>query len=59
MNIIKELTDKDKDKIIKGNVTLKITLRERRKRNGENLKGRSVLVDNQKEVVIKHQTLLN
>ena len=47
------------DEIIEGNVTLKITLRERRKRNGENLKGRSVLVDIQKEVVIKYQTLLN
>ena len=48
-----------KDEIIKGNVTLKITLRERRKRNGENLKGRNVLLDNQKEVLIKYQTLLN
>ena len=48
-----------KDEIIKGNVTLKITLRERGKRNGENLKGRSVLLENQKEVVIKYQTLLN
>ena len=48
-----------KNEIIEGNVTLKITLRERRKRNGENLKGRSVLLDNQKEVVIKHLTLLN
>ena len=47
------------DEIIEGNVTLKITLRERRKRNDENLKGRSVLVDNQKEVVIKYQTLLS
>ena len=47
------------DEIIEGNVTLKITLRERSKRNGENLKGRSLLVDNQKEVVIKYQTLLS
>ena len=47
------------DEIIEGNVTLKITSRERGKRNGENLKGRSVLVDNQKEVVIKYQTLLS
>ena len=47
------------DEIIEGNVTLKITLRERRKRNGENLKGRNVLVDNQKEVVIKYQILLS
>ena len=47
------------DEIIEGNVTLKITLRERRKRNGENLKGRSVLLDNQKEVVIKYQILLS
>ena len=47
------------DEIIEGNVTLKITLREGRKRNGENLKGRSLLVDNQKEVVIKYQTLLS
>ena len=43
--------------IIERNVTLKITLKEG-KRNGKNLKGRSVL-DNQKEVVIKYQTLLN
>ena len=43
-----------KDEIIEDNVTLTITLRERRKRNGENLKGRSVLLDNQKEVVIKY-----
>ena len=47
------------DEIIEGNVTLKITLRERRKRNGENLKGRSVLVGNQKEVLIKYQILLS
>ena len=47
------------DEIIEGNVTLKITLRERRKRNGENLKGRNVLVDSQKEVVIKYQILLS
>ena len=44
--------------IIERNVTLKITLKEG-KRNGKNLKGRSVLLDNQKEVVIKYQTLLN
>ena len=43
-----------KDEIIEGNVTLTITLRERKKRNDENLKGRSVLLDNQKEVVIKY-----
>ena len=43
-----------KDEIIEGNVTLTITLRERKKRNDENLNGRSVLLDNQKEVVIKY-----
>ena len=45
--------------IIERIVTLKKTLKERSKRNVVNLKGRNVLLDNQKEVAIKYQTFVN
>ena len=45
--------------IIEGNVTLKITLKERRKKKWCKFKRKKVLLDNQKKVVILYQTLLN
>ena len=45
--------------IIERIVTLKITLKERSKRNVVNLKGRNVLLDIEKEVAIKYQTFVN